>query len=71
MPLILDEELVHEAEAAKALGVEKSTLGVWRHLGKGPPYVKIEKLVKYRPSDLRAYVKSRVVHPQGGKERAS
>ena len=34
-------------------------MGAWRHRGQGPVYVKIGKLVFYRPSDIRAYVASR------------
>jgi hypothetical protein len=60
---ILDEELVPEDEAARELNVKPQTMGTWRFRGQGPAYVKIGKLVFYRPSDLRAYVASRIVRP--------
>jgi hypothetical protein len=61
---VLDEELLGEDQAAKALHVQKQTMSAWRQRGQGPAFVRIGKLIKYRPSDLRAYVASRVVRPQ-------
>ena len=60
---ILDEPMLPEDEAARELKVKPQTLGAWRHRGQGPAFVKIGKLVFYRPSDIRRYVKSRVVRP--------
>jgi hypothetical protein len=60
---ILDEPLLPEVDAARELNVKPQTLGVWRYRGQGPAFVKIGKLVFYRPSDIRAYVASRVVRP--------
>ena len=60
---ILDEPLLPEVDAARELNVKPQTLGVWRYRGQGPVYVKIGKLVFYRPSDIRAYVASRVMRP--------
>jgi hypothetical protein len=62
---ILDEPMLPEGEAARELRVKPQTLGAWRHRGQGPVYVKIGKLVFYRPSDIRAYVANRVVRPAG------
>ena len=55
--------MLPEDEAARELKVKPQTMGAWRHRGQGPVYVKIGKLVFYRPSDIRAYVASRVVRP--------
>jgi hypothetical protein len=63
---VLEEDLLDDEQAAQALRVQKQTMAAWRQRGNGPAYVKIGKLIKYRPSDLRAYVASRVVRPQGG-----
>jgi hypothetical protein len=62
---VLDEPMLPEDEAARELKVKPQTLGAWRHRGQGPVYVKIGKLVFYRPSDIRAYVASRIVRPTG------
>ena len=60
---VLDEPLLPEDEAARELKVKPQTLGAWRFRGQGPAYVKVGKLVFYRPSDIRAYVASRIVRP--------
>ena len=60
---VLDEPMLPEDEAARELKVKPQTLGAWRHRGQGPVDIKIGKLVFYRPSDIRAYVASRVVRP--------
>jgi hypothetical protein len=60
---VLDEPLLPEDEAARELKVKPQTLGAWRFRGQGPVYIKVGKLVFYRPSDIRAYVASRVVRP--------
>ena len=52
--------LVGEIEAAKTLGVTPGTLQVWRSTGRyGIPFIKVGRLVKYRPSDLESWLESR------------
>jgi len=54
---------IDTAEAAKRLGLSKSTLNKARLTGKGPPYLKlIGGRVRYRPADLDAWLEARVVH---------
>ena len=64
-PSIADDRLRDEAEAATLLGLKKQTMAAWRHRGCGPRYVKIGKLVRYRLSDLTAYVDSRTCSNTG------
>ncbi len=45
------------AGAARYLGVSPNTLRNWRTLGRGPRFYKIGALVKYRASDLDAFVR--------------
>jgi hypothetical protein len=59
----LDEPLLPEDEAAPWLHVKKQTLAAWRNRGEGPAYVKVGRLVFYRPSHIREYLDSRVVRP--------
>ena len=57
-----EDTLVNRAEAAAYLGVSKGTLEVWACTKRYPlPYVKIGRLVKYRKSVLRAFIKSRTI----------
>ena len=53
-------ELVDEREAAKILDTKPSTLSVWRSTGRyALPFVKIGRKVRYRRSDLTAWIESR------------
>ena len=49
--------LLTPREAAEFLGIPEGTLAQWRSQRRGPPYVKLEsRLVRYRLSDLEAYI---------------
>lgn len=45
-------------EAAEYLGLAQSTLNKWRCIGGGPEYLKLGKVIRYRQSDLDAFLKS-------------
>lgn len=53
-------DLVDEREAAPIIGVKPATLSVWRTTGRyNLPYIKVGRLVRYRRSDLAAWLESR------------
>jgi D-aminopeptidase len=53
-----------EDEAAEFLGVEASTLSVWRCTKRYPlPYIKVGRLVRYDLEDLVKFCESRRVMP--------
>ncbi len=54
-------------EAAAYLQFKKSTLDVWRHLRKGPKYLKTGFRVYYRKVDLDNWLASCVVCPGNGR----
>jgi hypothetical protein len=58
------EQLFDENEAAKRLSIRAWTLQHWRHIRKGPPYLKIGGRVKYRESDLDAFLRKRLIDPE-------
>jgi hypothetical protein len=60
---VLDEPLLREDEAAEELNVRPQTMSAWRYRGTGPSYVRVGKLIFYKPSHLREYVDARVVRP--------
>jgi hypothetical protein len=60
---ILDEPLLPEDAAAQGLKVKKQTLAAWRNRKQGPPYLKVGRLVFYRPSHLKEWLESRIVRP--------
>ena len=51
--------MLNTPDAAAYLDLQKATLETWRCLGRGPPFVKMGRLVKYRVADLDAYIESR------------
>jgi excisionase family DNA binding protein len=52
--------LMKQKEAAELLGVSGRTLEGWRLHGGGPLYVKVGRSVRYRLSDLNAWIEQRV-----------
>lgn len=59
------ERMLTGAEAADKLGVSTGTLSQWRHRGTGPGYYKLGSGVRYKASDLAAWLESTFV-PAGG-----
>lgn len=58
-------------EAARYLGLQKTTLEAWRSRGEGPQFVKLGRAVRYRRPDLDAWIESRIRHNTiGGGEAA-
>ena len=48
--------LLDEHAAAKVLGLSVITLRNYRHLRRGPDYVKLGRSVRYRLEDLEEYI---------------
>lgn len=51
-------------EAAEYLRTPRATLQWWRHLKRGPIYVKIGRRIFYRKSDLDAFIGKNVRAPE-------
>jgi hypothetical protein len=47
--------LLETVDVAVELGLSPRTLEGWRRRGEGPSYIKVGRLVKYRPEDIEAY----------------
>lgn len=58
------DEIISPAEAARMIGIQRSTLEVWRCRGKGPPFRKLpgerQAMVFYVRSDVEAWLKGNV-----------
>lgn len=53
----MDERpLIREREAADMLNVSVAALRKWRREGKGPRYIKVGRLVRYRVAELDSFV---------------
>lgn len=54
--------LLSNEQAAEYLGVTKGTLHVWRSVGRYQiPFAKIGRYVKYKQSDLDAFIESQTM----------
>jgi excisionase family DNA binding protein len=51
-------ELVDEVSLATRLGVSRSTLQSWRYAGRGPRFIKLGRLIRYRTADVDAYLQA-------------
>ena len=65
-PNLKIDECFSERSAAVVLGVSVALLRKWRRVGGGPLYLRIGKLVRYRLSDLRTFMDSCAIAPDGG-----
>jgi excisionase family DNA binding protein len=52
------EALLTPDEAARMLNVEPVTLAAWRMQHRALPFVKIGRLVRYRPADVRQLIEA-------------
>lgn len=57
-------QAVDERKAAKFIGVAVQTLRNWRHMRRGPAYLKIGKAVRYRIQDLDAFLNEHRIDPE-------
>jgi excisionase family DNA binding protein len=53
-----NNELLSTEELAELLGVHPATLATWRHEGRGPKFVKVGKVVRYRRGEIDAFLDS-------------
>lgn len=49
-------EFVDEVRLAARLGVSRSTLQSWRYSGRGPRWIKLGRLIRYRTTDIDAFL---------------
>ena len=56
-------EYTDNAGAAAFLGLQATTLEIWRTRREGPPHIKVGKVVRYRMADLREWMEDRKVKP--------
>jgi predicted DNA-binding transcriptional regulator AlpA len=56
--------LLDTDESAKLLGCSPAALTKFRTQRRGPPFVRVGRLIRYRPLDLIRWVKSRRVLPE-------
>ena len=58
--MVMEKKLLNSKETAEYLGVTENTLAVWRTNKRYKiPYIKVGHLIKYRQSDLEAWLEKR------------
>jgi excisionase family DNA binding protein len=56
-----EKKLLTEREVAEALAVSRQTVSNWRFKGRGPRYLKVGRLVRYRPGDVEEFLKKYLI----------
>ena len=54
---------IDDVKASELIGVAVQTLRNWRFEGKGPPYIKCGRAVRYRVKDLAEWMNKRRICP--------
>lgn len=57
----MTETLLTPDEFARIAGIKRETADMWRHRGCGPRFVKVGRLVRYRESDVNAWIHANTV----------
>jgi hypothetical protein len=60
-------QVVADVKAAKLLDIGVQTLRNWRHMRKGPTYLKIGRSVRYRLDDLNKFMENNRIDPDNQK----
>ena len=59
-----NQRLLNEKEVADYLGKKISALQKWRWAGRGPVFVKVGRLVRYRMSDIESWLATNTIIPR-------
>ena len=66
LSMVFQNELLEEKQAAEILDVKPGTMSVWRCTKRYKiPFIKVGRLVRYRRSDLEAWLESRTLNNGG------
>lgn len=58
--------LLDGVQAARMLGLHRRTLENWRCRGEGPVFLRVGRAIRYRPSDVNAWLDGRRFQNTGG-----
>jgi predicted DNA-binding transcriptional regulator AlpA len=67
------EELLNTEQASKVLGMKSKSLANSRYTGTGVqiPFIKLGKIIRYRQSDLEAYIENNTFNHTGESKEAA
>jgi len=55
--------LLTPAQVEQRYGLPERTLESWRHRGRGPAYIKLGRLVRYRSADIELWLDRSAIRP--------
>lgn len=55
------DEYLDERRLCALLGISSVTATKWRAKAKGPPFIKVGRLVRYRRSDIDAWLRANTI----------
>lgn len=61
----MPDEYMDTKQVARLLALNPGTLAVWRSRGQGPAFTPVGRAVRYRRSDVAAWIEARRVVPGG------
>lgn len=61
----ISEPLLNEQTTAEFLGVTLASLRKWRWEKRGPAFIKLGRLIRYRKADLEAWLDRQTVRTEG------
>ncbi len=64
-------DLLTEKQLSQGTGIPCNTLRYWRANGEGPPYHRLGRSIRYRLSDVEAWLEENKVEPEGGEPRGA
>lgn len=64
----MEDKIYKASPVAELLGTTVGTLAYWRYMGKGPKFIKLGRAVRYRESDVNAWLDAQTREQTG--ERA-
>jgi excisionase family DNA binding protein len=57
-------DVMTEPETAEHIGISLSGLRKWRSDGRGPPYVRLGRLIRYRRTVVEEWLEKRMISPE-------
>lgn len=66
-----DEEYLDTKATSLRYNIAEATLRYWRHTGVGPPSIKLGGLVRYRRSEVEAWIDAQAAQARGEELKAA
>jgi hypothetical protein len=56
--------LISGRELSREFGIPERTLDQWRYLGRGPRFIRVGRHIRYRRTDIEAWLADNTVDPR-------